>query len=182
MAGILNAEKSATPKSARLKNPALEKIETNMESKVKPDMMEMYNGIIVASMTILYDAKTRQFIKQRMSASPDMAKNAANGVADLIMMVYQNSGQDKIPERAQPYFDAAVAACVPLMCQVLDMAEQIGAVKVNPKLIDQATQLTYKETMRRFGVSEQMVRDFVAKGGSKGAPPQAAAPAAPGAV
>src|SRR3990170_4668461 len=122
MAGLLNAEKSATPKTARLKNPSLEKIETDMEAKVQPKDMEMYNAIIVSAMTIMYDAKTRQFIKQRMSASQDMAKNAANGVADLIMMVFQNSGQDKQPEQAQPFFDAAVAACIPLMAQVLDMA------------------------------------------------------------
>ena len=106
-----------------------------------------------------------------------MAKNVANGVADLVLMVFQNSGikPDDTP-RAQMFFDAAMLSCIALMCQVLDLGEKIGALKASTDMVDKCTELTYKETMRRFGVTEEMVRAEMAKGG-KGQPQ--AAPATP---
>lgn len=177
MAGLLNAQTGGGSQTPPLNDPILKKIEAQLESKVPANLKQQYMGIVVSGMSIMYSEKSAQFIQQRMQASPDMAMNAAKGVADLIQLVFQNSGQNKNPQMTQAFFDASMFACITLMCQVLDMAEKVGAVRVDNTLVEKCTTATYKETMRGFGVTEQMVRDQIAKGGAqKGAvqPPQGA--------
>lgn len=172
MAGLLNASANPDAGQKQVDDPLLQKIEKQIESKVPQQLRAQYDGIVVSGMSIMYDANSRQFIKERMEASPDMVKNVATGVADLVKMVFDNSGQGKSPKSAQAFFEASMLACVTLMCQVLDMAEKIGALEVSNEIIGKCTELTYKETMRRFGVTEEMVRAEIAKGkGGKGAPP-----------
>lgn len=161
MAGLLN---SSTSKPSNLADPLLQQIEQKLEAKVPPQLMKQYQAIVVSGMAILYNAKTAQFIKQRMQASPDMVENVSKGVADLIMMVFQNSGQHASKAATEQFFQASMLACVTLMCQVLDMTEKVGAVKVTSDMIGKCTQATYKATMAHFGVTPQMVQQQMMKG------------------
>ncbi len=188
MAGILNEEAPAAPdqaaqgpgdtpdmakmadpsvKAPKLADPLLQKIDAQVEAKVPQQLRQQYNAIIVASESIMYSPKTRQFIQQRMESSPDMGRNVAMGVADLIIMVFQQSGQMKDPVRTQQFFDASMLACVPLMCNCLDLAEQLGRVQLTSKMIGDCTKMTYKETMKRFGVTDKMVQEAVKQGVQK---------------
>lgn len=180
MAGLLDAGK-APASGQQLSDPILQQIEQNLESQVPPQLKKQYLAIVVAGMSILYNEKTAQFIKQRMQASPDMVQNVSKGVADLILMVFQNSGQDKNKAQTQAFFDAAMLACITLMCQVLDMAEKLGALEVTSELVGKCTEATYKATMQNFGVTPEMVRAEMSKaqkGVDMSKPPQPTGPAA----
>lgn len=175
MAGLLNATKQ---KPSTLSDPILQQIERQIDAKVPPQLKRQYDAIVTAGMAILYNKKTEQFIQQRMQASPDMVKNVSKGVADLIMMVFQNSGQMKNVKAKNEFFQASMLACVTLMCQVLDLTEKLGVLQVTTDLVDQCTQATYNETMAHFGITPEMVKAEMSKA-QKGVDMSQPAPAAP---
>lgn len=158
--------------AASLDDPLLKQAETSIEQAVPAEHRTMYESIVVAGMNVMFSPQTTHLMEQQLSMGGDLATNVSDGVAKLIMIVFNESKQD--PNAFAP---AAVLAAVTLLCQALDYAEQAHDAQVTPEMLAQATKMTQMKVLKSFGVTEDQVNQVAAAGAQQGAAP--ASPAAP---
>jgi hypothetical protein len=163
---------AADPMSAgaeTLDDPVLKQIEQGIEQSVPAEHRKMYDSIVVAGMNVMFSKETSQMMDQQLAAQGDPVTNVADGIAKLIVIVFNESKQQ--PDQFAP---AAGLASITLMCQALDYAEQAKGIEVTPELAAQCTKLTVTKVMEKFGISQQQLDQVVAIGQQQqgGAQPQ----------
>lgn len=156
MPGLLNANKMAAPampadnQSAeadqQLDSPILKQIEAGIEAKVPPELRKAYLQAVVAGMELMFNEKTSKFIDERLQESDDIVGNVSKGIADLMILLYNESKQTmEIP--------AAMLAALTLMCQALDYAEQKFGTKITSEIAAACAKATTLATMQKFGIT-----------------------------
>ena len=159
--GLLNAKPDGgVQQPQQSSDPILSQIEQGIEAKVPPEMKKAYMAVVVAGMKVMFDAKTSKFMEQRLSASDDIVTNVANGIADLIMLIYNESKRTmSIP--------AAMLAAITLMCKALDYAEKTMGVKVDQQMAAACTKATTTACMNKFGITQDKIDQAIAQQGGK---------------
>lgn len=160
---------TADQASEQLDDPLLKQAEQQMDAAVPQEHRAMYDAIVVAGMNVMFSPDTADLMEQQLAAGGDLAANVSDGIAKLIMIVFNETGQD--PNAFAP---AAVLASVSLMCQALDYAEQAHGAQVNEEVIATCTKQTQIAVLKIFGISEEQVNQVAAAGMKQGAgaPPQ----------
>lgn len=182
MAGLLDPNKSAAAPMAApqpdaqsaqgqqgagaetLDDPILKQIETGIAQQVPADVKKMYDSIVLAGMKVMFSKETSDLMEQQLSASDDVVTNVSDGVAKLIMIVYNQSGQ-----QVDQFAPAAGLAAITLMCQALDYWEQAMGGEVTEELAAQATQATMQKVLESFGITQDQVGQVIAAGEQAGA-------------
>ncbi len=105
------------PKDAQ--DPILKQIEDGIEAAVPKELKTAYLRVMAAGMKIMFSKETSKFMEERLENVDDVPKAVAEGIADLLLLVYNESKRTmSIP--------AAMLAAFSLMSQALDYAEKIG--------------------------------------------------------
>lgn len=183
MAGLLNAEQEQSqepemleekvaPESAKseqgMQDPALKQIEQGIEAAVPKELKKAYMQVLVAGMKVMFSQNTSKFMEQRLANAQDPVQAVSTGIADLLMLIYNESKRTmSIP--------AAMLAAFSLMAQALDYAEKIGAIQVTPELIEQCTEATWQAATAKFGITKDKIDQVIAQsqqGGQQEEPEQ----------
>lgn len=142
-------------------NPILKQIEDGIEASVPAELKKQYMTVVVAGMKVMYSKNTSKFLEQRLNESGDIVKAVSNGIADLLILIFNESGRKmSIP--------AAMLAAFTLMANALDFAEKAGKVEITPELVTQCTEATWQAATSRFGITKDKIDQVVAQSG-KGA-------------
>lgn len=172
-AGMPQGEITSADQAAdNLDDPLLKQAEQQIDAAVPQEHRAMYDSIVVAGMNVMFSKQTSQLIEQQLAEGGDLANNVSDGVAKLVMIVFNESGQS-----ADQFAPAAALACVPLLCQALDYAEQVHGAQVTPEVIAQCTKQTQIKVLKSFGITEDQLNQVAAAGAQQGG---GAAPAGPG--
>lgn len=140
-------------------NPLLEKVQSGIADKIKPEFEQDFLNAVKAGKKILFDPSTHQnmeLIKNPQSRK-DPVNTIAKGIAGLGMVMYQHSGK-------QIAMDVLIPALTMLMCEVFDFGEQAGWWQVSNEIVAATTKQLIAEICQKFGVSQQQLQEAVAKG------------------
>jgi hypothetical protein len=179
VAGLLNSTEQQPAAGNTLVDPILQQIEKGIDAAVPPELKKPYMQIVTAGMKVMFDKKTSKYIEQRINEADDIPAGVASGIADLLLLLYNESKRTmSIP--------AAMLAAFSLMAQALDYAEKTGKLDVTPELVDKCTEATWQAVTTKFGITKDKIDAVVAQSQSQQgaqpageepqAPPQAAAP------
>lgn len=162
MAGLISTPQSAAQQPEpqtenKISDPILQKIQKQIEAKVPPDLKKDYLAVVVAGMKVMFSPETSNLLMDRLKASDDVVKNVSSGIADLLALLYQESGQKmSVP--------AAMFAAIVLMCQALDVAEKTMGIQITPDMAAACAEATAKASMAKFGIDDQKVQQTLQKG------------------
>lgn len=163
---------SAGAGAETLNDPVLKQIEQGIEDSVPPELKEKYQTIVVAGMNVLFSKETSQLMDQQLDASDDVVANVSEGIAKLMVILYNESKQ-------QMDIPAGMLAAITLMCQGLEYWEQAKGGEVTPELAAECTKATTMATLKKFGITEDQVSQVIAAGQQQqGAAAPTGAPAA----
>ena len=129
------------------KNTLVKRTEDNIEKTLKPGVRESYMKIIVAGM------------KYAMSKGPEgllgSLKDSQDPVTDIVKGAVGIVGLLRRAAKGTMPVDALIPATMVLILHGLDLAEQMGLLKVTAAEIDQATQLFAETIMPLLGISKE---------------------------
>jgi len=163
MAGLISTPQQTTQQPAqqadnKISNPILQKIQDQIEQKVPADLKKDYLAVVVAGMKVMFSPETSNMMMDRLKASDDVVKNVSSGIADLLALLYQESGQKmSVP--------AAMFAAIVLMCQALDVAEKTMGIEITPDLASACAEETAKASMAKFGIDDAAVENAIQQQG-----------------
>lgn len=163
--------------AASLSDPILKQIEQGIEDKIPPEMKDAYLRIVVAGMQIMFSKETSQLLDKTLEMPGDPVSNISQGVAKLLVLVYNES--KKSPDQEGMDVRMAVPAAIALGCQALDYAEHTKGLKMTPEMAAQMTKETMSATLKAFGITDDQVNQTIQAGQQQGgAQDQGAPPAA----
>lgn len=166
--------------AASLSDPILKQIEQGIEEKIPAEMKDAYLRIVVAGMHIMFSKETSQLLDKTLEMQGDPVSNISQGVAKLLVLVYNES--KKSPDQEGMDVRMAVPAAITLACQAMDYAEHTKGLKVTPEMAAQMTKETMTATLKAFGIGEDKINQTIQAGQQQGAgaeQDQGAPPAVP---
>jgi hypothetical protein len=144
-------------------NPLLQQTEQGVLQKVKPELKAPLERTVTAGLQVMYSKP--EVLIQQLSKSNDFAHSVGEGSAKLVGVLFHQS-KNTMP------ISIAVPAAVIFMCEGLDFLEKAGKVKVSPELLAEATQDTTASVLQLFGVTQDKMREAVAKKGGQSPQPK----------
>lgn len=158
-------------------NEMLAQAEQGIIAKVPPELKQGLDKVLHAGMTIMYSPKLAEQRNQRIAATTDPVKDAAEGSARMVSNLYQQSGK-KLP------VPLIVPAAMVFGFEWLDLLAKAGKAEVTPDMIAQTTQAIADAVLPLMGITKDKLAGMVAKAqgaaGANGSPPPPNA--APGAT
>jgi hypothetical protein len=150
----------------KITDPILRQAAAQVDAKVPPNLREDYDSVIAAGMDLMFNESTNRYLQEALGDGANLEKTVPDLMAGGMMLLYNES-------KRTMSIDAAMLALVPLMCQVLEYAEQALDAEITPELVAKITLESYRAAARRFGLDKQ---------GAPTGEPQAAPQAQPQAV
>lgn len=150
---------SADQAAEGLDDPLLKQAEQQIDASVPDEHRKMYESIVVAGMNVMFSPQTAQLIEQQLAEGGDLANNVSDGVAKLIMIVFNESGQD-----INQFAPAAVLAAVVLMTQALDYAQEAHGAQITPEVVGACTKQTQIKVCKTFGITEEQINQVAQAG------------------
>lgn len=141
-------------------NPILLKMEKAITAKVPPPQMKAFRKIIAAGTKVMYSENMHKMLVEQLKSPGDPADMAGEGVAKLMgILITQSKG-------TMPMQAGSPAAAV-LLCEALDMMEQLGKVKVTNDILAQAVQTMSSGILRLFGVTPDRLSQMMTEAQQK---------------
>lgn len=188
MAGLLTSQpqgaQGAAPAAGgapdtNLQDPILQQVEDGIAQALPDNLRQGYNQIVNAGMAVMFSKETSNMMVEQLQSSDDMAANVSDGIAKLMVMLYNES-------KGQMQVEAAGPASITLMAMALDFAEKTMDFEVTPELVAEATKQTMTKTLEKFGITGDQLQQVMAAGqqaaggaGGAGAPAPAQGGAQP---
>lgn len=135
-------------------NPVLDQIEAKIEEIVKPEDQSAFKRILVAGMKVMFDSKTHKMAMESVENAPDPMQGAVQGVADLMVLLAQESRGTMPPV-------PSVQASIVLLCQALGFLEQIGMVKIDNDNVSMAIKDLVEKLMERGGMTPEKLDQMI---------------------
>lgn len=141
-------------------NPLLLKMEDAITAKVPPKQMPTFKKIISAGTRVMYSEKMHKMVVDQLKKPGNPADMAGEGVAKLMgILITQSKG-------TMPMEAGSPAAGV-LLCEALDMMEQLGKVKVTNDVLAEAMQSMASGLLQLFGVTPEKLSAMMAEAQQK---------------
>lgn len=162
MAGLLTPEANNTtaPQQGGVQppeDPILAQVERGIEEQVPADLRQGYDAIVLSGMDMMFNPKTADLMNQQLAQSDDIVNNVAEGIAKLMVILYNESkGAFSIP--------AAGMASITLMAQALDYWEKTGGGEITEDMVAQATKATMMQVLEKFGITGDQLQQVMAAG------------------
>lgn len=140
-----------------MKNQQLSSIADQIKAKLKPDLQDAFERIVVAGMEFLYaDDATHELAMRHIEEAADVPTAVGEGIASVMVMLGQKSNN------TMPW-DAGIAAGYALVCEALDFLEQKGSIQVDGGVIEAAMQAYVEQVLGLLGISNDQVSQLTAK-------------------
>lgn len=146
-------------------DPMLQKAEQQIQSKVAPQLQDALARTVHAGLTIMYSPQKQQERMQHLNTSTTPAKDAGEGAARMMTILYNQS------KKTMPT-DIIVPAAMIFAFEYLDLVAKAGKAKITPQLLEQATMATSHAVLPMFGVTPDKLKQMLAQHAN--AAPQAA--------
>jgi hypothetical protein len=129
-----------------LKNQLLQQAQAKIDGLVTDK--ERYTKLVSAGVKTIYDKGIFAQLSKALADSQDPVSDVAKGIVSVIHMMAQKA-RGTIPH------EVALQAGMALLLDALDFIEQAGMVKVDGKVLDQATQEFIEAMMPSVGVPQE---------------------------
>ena len=141
-------------------NPLLVKMEKAITAKVPPKQMPAFKKIILAGEKVLFSDKMHKLVMSQLKSPGNPAVIAGEGAAKLFgILITQTKGT--IP------MEAGSPASAVLLCEILDMMEQLGKIKVDNNNLAEAVQSMSSGILQLFGVTPEQLSAMMQEAQSK---------------
>ena len=137
-------------------NPLLQKTEQASRDKVAPDQKAAYDKIVAAGVKLMYSEKLHKMLLEQLRQPGDPATVAGQGVAKLLGIM-MNQAKGAFPMKA------GIPAATALLCEALDMLDQLGKIKVTNDTVSAAMQSLGSSLLQLFGVTPQKLDSILSK-------------------
>ena len=141
-------------------NPLLVKMEDAITAKVPPQQMAAFKKIIRTGEKVLFSQNMHKMVTEQLKASGNPAVIAGEGAAKLLgILVTQSKGTMPM--------EAGSPASAVLLCEILDMMEQLGKIKVDNNNLAEAVQAMSSGILQLFGVTPEKLSAMMQQAQSK---------------
>jgi hypothetical protein len=137
-------------------NAVLARVEQAIMAKVDPKAKSAVMRIVAAGMKVMFSQQTHELMLQTINKPGDMIENVADGVAELMILMYKQS-------RGTMPVDAAIPASVILLCHALDYMAKAGKIQISNDVVAQATKAMMAYLMQRMGITPDKMQAVGAK-------------------
>ena len=137
-------------------NPLLLKTEQASRAKVAPDQKTAYDKIVAAGVKLMFSEKMHAMLLEQLRQPGDPATVAGQGVAKLLAIM-MNQAKGTFPMKA------GIPAATALLCEALDMLEQLGKIKVTNDTLSDAMQALGSNLLQLIGVTPKKLDEILSK-------------------
>ena len=132
----------------KITDPILKQAAAQVAAKVPPNLRADYDAVIAAGMEMMFSKSTNRYLQEALGDGANLEKSVPELMAGGMMLLYNES-------KRTMSIDAAMLAIVPLMCQVLEYAEQALDAEITPEMVAKITLESYRAVAKRFGLDKQ---------------------------
>lgn len=128
-------------------NPALEKVKSDIESKLPPALKNGYTSIVTAGLNLLFSDSTHNYVRQvlqKIQQDGNKPEQIATAMVNAMGMIMKTS-------QGKMQIEAAFPALVTLTADVMEYAEKTMGMPVTPQLIKAVGALLHQKFMQAFG-------------------------------
>jgi len=143
-----------------LKNPLLQQVVEQVEAQVPADLRNTYDRIFLAGQKVMYSPETREMMMRQFSSQQNIAEAAGEGIAKLFAMLISES-------KGTLNMKAAIPAMTALLCDGLDFLEGAGRVRVDERVLADATSEMGSAILQVLGVTPEKMQGILAASGEK---------------
>ena len=137
-------------------NPLLSKMEAGVLDKLDPKQQHAFDKIVKAGVKVMYSEKMHPMLVNQLKTPGDPAAIAGEGVAKLLGIL-MNQSKGTMPMKA------GIPAAAVLLCEALDMLEELGKVKVTKDTLAKAVQSLSSSLLQLMGVTPEKLSGLMAK-------------------
>ena len=144
--------------------PIKAQIEQELRAKLSPELNKAMDKVIVAGMKVMFSPETHQLALKEIEGD-DMPEDVGRGVANLLMMLFQES-------RGTMPMEAGIPGAVVLCIEALEFLEKAGAIEVTKETVARSVQSLFTYVMQGAGISKEKMGGMMAaaKQGQAGGP------------
>ena len=142
--------------SARPKDLANE-----MADSVPKNLQEAFTRVVKAGMKVMFSEQTHDLMMQQLSQDGEMPQVLGEGMAGLMLTLYQKSNQTMPAE-------VIVPAGIYLLAQGADFLETIMGEEIPPEIMADSVEIMTGILMEKFGIKKEnfnMAMEKAAAGG-----------------
>lgn len=138
-------------------------IEQQLRAKLTPELNKAMDKVIVAGMKVMFSPETHQLALKEIEGD-DMPEDVGRGVANLLMLLYQES-------RGTMPMEAGIPAATVLCIEALEFLEQAGRVAADKETVARSVQALFTYIMQHAGISKDKMGGMMAAAKGQAAPP-----------
>lgn len=138
-------------------NELIQKTEEAIRAKSNPRKLD---DVVEAGEGIMFSEGGAGMFKEQVDKPGDIVENAAEGVAKLLGILFEQS-KGTMP------MDTAITAASILLLRGLDFLEEAGRVQVTNEVIAQAMKAMSSYVLQLFGVTQDQIKGMAAQNGEK---------------
>lgn len=130
-------------------------------ASVPKNLQEAFVRVVEAGTRVMYSEQTHDMMLEQMNKEGDAAQNIGEGIAGLMMLLYQKSNQTMPTEIIMP-------AGVYLLGSGADFLEKVLKEKIPPAVLADALQAMIDMLMEKFGIQKDRFYSAVEKAAAGG--------------
>lgn len=132
-----------------------------MAATVPKNLQEAFARVVQAGMKVMFSEQTHELLLQQLNQEGEIGDNIGQGMAGMMLLLYQKSNQTMPPEIIVP-------AGVFLMMQGADFLEKVTQQDLTPAILAQAMQVMIDTLLDKFGVQKDQFYSAVDKAAAGG--------------
>jgi hypothetical protein len=126
-------------------NGTPQEIGEQIAKAVPPEMQEAFARVVKAGMKVMFSEETHDMMMEQLAADGDMEQVLGEGIAGLMLLLFQKSNKTMPPE-------VLVPAGIYLLSEAADFTEKIMQDKVPPDVMAGAIQVMTGIIFEKMGV------------------------------
>jgi hypothetical protein len=138
-------------------NPLLAQTEQQIQAKIKPQLQQAFANALHAAGVVLYSPVMQQRLMHKLQRTPNVLPLIPLGAANIVGIL-MNQSRGRMPSQI------AVPLATSVMCEIFDMFEKAGKVRVTPAVLANATQQLGNAVLNMLGINRDQVHRAVAHG------------------
>lgn len=125
-----------------------------MESRVPPDMKEDWDRIMVAGMKFMFDEQGNSMINKALETEGNPAKTVGEGCANLMLLLFKESGSKMKHELIIP-------GGIALMMLLVKYINKAGFPRFTAAQFGQALEIYMYKVLSAFGIQQQQFDGYI---------------------
>jgi len=132
-----------------------------MAKSIPKNFQEAFGRVITAGMRIMFSEQTHDMMMEQLDQDGDLAQVVGEGMAGLMLLMYQKSNQTMPGEIIVP-------AAIYLLAEGADFLEKVIGEEIPPDVIGDAIEVMLNILMEKFGIDPQKFQMAIQKAAQGG--------------